>query len=110
MTLHVVELSGPELVGSEAFHETFSGAFGFPEFYGRNMNAWMDCMGSLRDPLANMTKVHISTSETLAILIHDFEAIRETAPEQWLDLIECAAFVNRGAINRGEAPLLALAF
>jgi len=26
------------------FHDVFADAFGFPDFYGRNMDAWVDCM------------------------------------------------------------------
>jgi hypothetical protein len=110
VTLLVVEVSGSELIGAAAFHDTFSRAFGFFEGYGRNMDAWIDCMGSLRDPDEYMTKLHVGATETLTILIHDYEALRDGAPRQWADLIECAAFVNRREIDCGEGPILALAF
>jgi RNAse (barnase) inhibitor barstar len=107
---HIVELSGTELVGEVAFHDTFFRIFGFLEGYGRNMDAWIDCMSYLRASDRHMTTLQIGASETLTLLIRDHVALRDRAPKQWLDLIECCAFVNRRAIDRDEGPILALAF
>jgi len=27
-----------------SFHDVFMHTLGFPDFYGRNMDAWIDCM------------------------------------------------------------------
>jgi hypothetical protein len=27
-----------------SFHDVFARSFGFPDYYGRNMDAWNDCM------------------------------------------------------------------
>jgi RNAse (barnase) inhibitor barstar len=34
----------------KSFHAEFRRVFGFPEFYGHNMDAWIDCMTSLDEP------------------------------------------------------------
>ena len=34
----------------DSFHTIFAEAFGFPGFYGRNMDAWIDCLTSLDTP------------------------------------------------------------
>ena len=39
-----------------SFHDVFTEIFGFPDFYCRNMDAWVDCMTSLDDPAAGMSK------------------------------------------------------
>ena len=41
-----------------SFHDEFARVFGFPSFYGRNMNAWIDCMTSLDEPEDGMTSIH----------------------------------------------------
>jgi Barstar (barnase inhibitor) len=110
VTPQVVELSGTELIGAAAFHETFSRVFGFLEGYGRNMDAWIDCMGYLRDPDIRMTKFYVGKHETLTLLIRDYETLRDGAPKQWAGLIECSAVVNRREIEAGHAPVLAMAF
>ncbi len=43
----VVRLHSADLMTFGEFHETFAREFGFPSFYGKNMNAWIDCMTSL---------------------------------------------------------------
>ena len=50
-----------------SFHHVFKQQFGFPEFYGSNMNAWIDCMSSLDDPEAGMSKVHVQKGGVLVI-------------------------------------------
>lgn len=42
-----------------SFHEEFAKAFGFPDFYGKNMNAWIDCMTYLDDPDAGMSTLTV---------------------------------------------------
>ena len=42
----------------DSFHGVFAEAFGFPDFYGRNMDAWIDCLTYLDDPAAGMSAVH----------------------------------------------------
>jgi len=37
----VITVDCESTVDSESFHSVFSEAFGFPGFYGRNMNAWI---------------------------------------------------------------------
>ncbi len=106
----IVDISGNELIGEAAFHDSFQRILGFFAGYGRNMNAWIDCMGYLREPSAKMTKLHVGASETLTIMVRDYEALRDGAPKQWADLIECTAIVNLREVENGEVPILALAF
>ena len=106
----VVEISGLELIGRDQFHDTFARLFGFPAYYGRNMDAWLDCMSCLRTPQEALSSLHVEEGKTLTLLIHDHESLRDSAPQQWNDLIECAAFANSRELKRGEGPILAFAF
>ena len=47
-----------ELTNWDSYHDAFAAAFGFPDFYGRNMNAWIDCLTSLDVPDDGLTTVH----------------------------------------------------
>ena len=38
----------------ESFHQCFREGFGFPAFYGNNMNAWIDCMSSLDETFSEV--------------------------------------------------------
>jgi hypothetical protein len=92
----------------DSFHSEFAKAFGFPDFYGRNMSAWIDCMTGLDDPDAGMTKVTVRKGEVLSLAIADAAPFKQRCPEQFAALLESAAFVNGRRVEQGEPPVLAL--
>ena len=94
--LTCVRMDGRKIASPDTFHDVFSHEFSFPHYYGRNMDAWIDCMSDLK----KFTAIHIV----------NYEYLKKTAPDQWLDLIECSAFVNWRNLDAGQPPLLALAF
>lgn len=94
----------------DSFHDVFAEAFGFPGFYGRNMNAWIDCMSYLDDPGAGMSAVHVPAGEALALRLEHADDFAVRCPEQYRALVECAEFVNQRCIDAGQGPLLTLVF
>ena len=44
---------------------SFNRTFAFPDFYGRNMDAWIDCMSSLDEPSAQLTGIHCERGKVL---------------------------------------------
>ena len=50
-----------------SFHCVFAEAFGFPDYYGHNMNAWIDCMTYLNDPSCVDTKVKANPGEVVVL-------------------------------------------
>ena len=92
------------------FHTAFATALGFPEFYGRNMNAWIDCMTSLDDPGAGMSKLHAPQNGIVLLKVLNAKAFAARCPEQYAALNECSAFVNWRRREQGGAPVLALSY
>ena len=81
---------------------------GFPNFYGKNMNAWIDCMSYLDDSSAGMTKFFVSPDEICLFEINSAEDFAKRLPEIFTELIVCTSAVNQRHKNR--SPLLAIAF
>ena len=103
----LVRIDGAELADWDSFHRVFAEAFGFPDFYGRNMNAWIDCMSSLESPDDGMTTVHGSASDPVVLQVDNADAV----PKELFDaLVECAGFVNLRRLEVGEPAILMLAF
>jgi hypothetical protein len=103
----LVRLDGAQLRDRDSFHSVFAAAFGFPGFYGRNMDAWIDCMTSLDAPEDGMTSVHGSASDPVVLQLDNSGAI----PKPLFDaLVECAAFVNWRRLEVGKPAILMLAF
>lgn len=59
------------------FHTKMKELFGFPDFYGRNYNAFIDCLSSLRFPEDRMTTVHIVKSECILLMIYNINSISD---------------------------------
>lgn len=94
----------------ESFHDVFACEFGFPDFYGRNMNAWIDCMTSLDSPDDGLSSVHAPNSGVLVLHLEGMRAFSVRCPEIARAIEECAAFVNWRRIEVGEPPVLALSY
>ena len=90
------------------FHAVFQEVFGFPEFYGRNMDAWNDCMTYLDDPDSGMSSVTVAKGGLVIIRVENASALKKRCPELYDALVECAAFVNYRRVDVGESPILAL--
>lgn len=106
----IVQIQADRIADWETFHTVFAEALGFPSSYGRNMNAWVDCLAHRDAPGDGMANVNVEVGEVLTLRIEGVTAFRSRCPEQYAALIECSAFVNWRRIDRGEAPYLVLAF
>ncbi len=106
----VVRIDGRQIKDWGTFHAVFAAAFGFPGFYGRNMDAWIDCMTHLDDPDAEMSTVHVPRGSVITIQIDHVQEFTARCPKQYASLIECSAFVNWRRVEQGEASVLALSF
>lgn len=53
-----VQIDCRRIKDESSLHDVFKETLGFSDFYGRNMDAWNDCMGDLDDPDTGMTKIH----------------------------------------------------
>jgi barstar (barnase inhibitor) len=108
MQTTVVTIPTDQIADWDSFHSVFQAVFGFPSFYGRNMNAWIDCLTYLDDPPSGMTSICIAPGQLVAIRIDDAPDFRRRCPEQYEALVECTAFVNYRRTDRGGQPVLTL--
>ncbi len=102
-----VSLDGHRIADWGSFHDECRKAFGFPDFYGRNMDAWIDCLSGLRDG-DDMTKFTLLPDEMVCIEVLHTDFLRRKAPEILEAVEECAAEVNERCIEHGQKPPLSL--
>jgi hypothetical protein len=108
MQTTVVTIPTDQITDWDSFHSVCKTAFGFPDFYGRNMNAWIDCMTYLDEPPSGMTNISVDVGDLVTLRIDDAPDFRRRCPEQYAALVECTAFVNYRRIEVGAKPILAL--
>ena len=102
-----IQLDGECINSWEAFHTECQRAFGFPDYYGRNMNAWVDCLSYLRDE-EGMTKFRLDSDEVLRIEILHASNLKQKTPEILEELTFCVEAINERYEDYGEKPALKL--
>src|SRR5262245_24250664 len=88
-----------------SFHDASRAAFGFPDFYGRNMDAWIDCLTDLDD---GMSRFSLPPTETLTIEVRGAHDFFVRCPEIAVALAECVSFVNFRNLETGAPARLIL--
>lgn len=106
-----IRLDAGKFLTWNTFHSYFHRKFGFPDFYGRNMNAWIDCISDL-DKRENgmVTNISIKKGQCVVFKIMNADALKSQAFEIYLALIESSAFINRRRKDAEELPLIFLSF
>ena len=99
-----------EITDWPSFHRVFSQIFGFPAFYGNNMDASIDCLSHLDEPEAAMTILHVGPGETLAIELGAVISFRTRCPDLFEALLDACAFVNWRRTREDGAALVALSY
>ncbi len=94
----------------ESFHNVFAGAFGFPRFYGRNLNAWIDCLSSLDAPEDGMTTIHAPPGGVLLLNPLHMRDLASRCPDTYAAIIKDTAFINFRKMELGQPPVLCLSF
>lgn len=89
------------------FHDASQIAFGFPDFYGRNNNAWIDCLSHL-DQDDGMSFFVLGKDEVLEVLLADYQQFSVKHPEVALGITQLFASVNARYSERGDFPRLCL--
>lgn len=105
MSRTVVELDGSAIANWDDFHAASRRAFGFPDFYGNNLSAWIDCMSGLRDD-DGMTRFLLAETDSLVIRLLHARTLEQHAAQVMQGLQAAVAEVNERCSDAGEPPLL----
>ena len=106
----IVQIDVNRITDWDSFHDVFAETFGFPKYYGRNMNAWIDCMTYLNDPEGSDSAFQCEKNKIVFLDLVGMHDLKKRNPEIYDALIESSAFVNYRRIDVGENPVLGLSF
>ena len=81
-----------------SFHRAFAEVFKFPDFYGANGDAWIDCMTYPGE----MTGIGLEDSDIITIRLLNSARLKARDPDLFLHIFELAAFVNFRRVDAGE--------
>lgn len=74
-------IKGKRLKNWKTFHSEFRKEMNFPNYYGGNMDDWIDCVGEI-------------TNQQTILQIENGKYLKENEPELFNAILECGAFVN----------------
>lgn len=90
----------------DEMHEALMKVFHFPDFYGKNVNALIDCWSSLRYPEDEMVGVTIDKDESLLL---EVKAMSRLNPIMMNHFVNAVEGVNERFIEEiGQEPLIIL--
>jgi len=105
MTRQTARLQTKNITDWDSFHSVFAETMGFPTFYGRNMNAWIDCLTYFDDGITRFT---IASGELFHLEVADTKDFSNRLPEIFQAFIEGVVIVNRRHLEESEPPILAV--
>ncbi len=105
----IVRIETDKIVDEASFHNTFKETFGFPNFYGNNMNAWIDCMSYLTVD-DGFTEFNLPADEILILKLTKTEDFNKRLPNLFAALIECSADVNNRYVESNENARISFVF
>lgn len=100
-----IEIDFSEVKSLDDMHQLLKNELGFPDFYGKNVNALIDCLTSLRYPEDNMIATTIEKNEVLEMKIKSLPMDSLLILNHFLIAIES---VNQRYLDRGETTPIAL--
>ena len=103
-----IKIDTTKITDWNSFHQVFKDALGFPDFYGRNMDAWVDCLSSLDED--GLCDIKLSGEEMLHLHITNTSDFQKRVPDLLDALIECTAFVNFRYLQTNHPARIALVF
>jgi RNAse (barnase) inhibitor barstar len=94
-----IRLSTDKINDWPSFHQVFAETMDFPSEYGRNLDAWVECMQQAATP-----------DELLVVELPDVEHFKARCPEQFVALLNRTVEVNAQYASAGREAAVALVF
>ena len=106
MKLKKLSVDFRQVQNLEEMHNALAKIFDFPDFYGKNVNALIDCWSSLRYPENGMVGVSIDKDESLLL---EVKAMSRLDPIMMNHFVNAVEGVNERSMEEwGQQPLILL--
>jgi hypothetical protein len=106
----IITLDCDRIQNRDDIHNQFNDALGFPSYYGRNMDALIDCLSDADAQTSGMCENAVELGQSITLVLSEYDDLKKRRPDLVDDILECIAFVNWRRIDIGEAPLFHIAF
>ena len=89
-------IDGTKIIDWKSFHDEFQTKLGFFEGYGRNLNAWIDCMTDMftNGEYESLTKFNLNEGDRFILKILNSEKWKNQSTETFNAFIDCCISAN----------------
>lgn len=105
----LIRIDARRLVDPAGLHAALGEAFGFSNGYGKNLDALVDCLTSLDNPKAALSRIQIFPGHMILIALENYDP-KDSSAAQVKTLTDVVAFVNWRRLEKGQPPVLAMAY
>jgi len=105
----LIRIDARGLRDAASLHGALGEAFGFAESYGKNLDALVDCLTSLDNPKAALSRIQIFPGHMILLALENYDP-KDKSAAQVKTLTDVVAFVNWRRLEKGEPPVLAMAY
>src|SRR5262249_53811086 len=106
----LIRIDARKLTDAAGLHAALGEAFGFAPDYGKNLDALVDCLTHLDDPKACLSRVQVLPGQLALLVIEHTQGMSKQAAAQVKALADAVAFVNWRRLEKGQPPVLAVAY
>ena len=94
-------IEGNNIKDWESFHDEFQNKMGFFDGYGRNTNAWIDCMTDMftNGEYQSLTKFNLKDGDRFTLTIANAEDWKKRSPETFDAFIDYCIWSNNETTN-----------
>ena len=95
--VYTQEVDGANICCWETFHNEFQEKMGFFSGYGRNLDAWNDCMRDMytNEEHKSLTKFNLKDGDKFVLRVVNSKKWQESSPETYAAFLECTNFCNK---------------
>lgn len=105
----LIRIDARRLTDTASLHGALSEAFGFAESYGKNLDALVDCLTGLDNPKTALSRIQVFPGQTILLALDHYDS-KDKSAAQVKTLTDVVAFVNWRRLEKGQPPVLAMAY
>ena len=99
--IHSETIDGAKIHDWDSFHDEFQQRMGFFEGYGRNLDAWIDCMSDMytNGEYKSLTRFDLDDGDAFLLRIENAGAWKQNDPDSFNSFIEMSLKCNSDKTN-----------
>ena len=106
----IVRIDARKLKDSASLHAALNDGFGFAAGSGKNLDALVDCLTHLDDARSGLSRVQVFPGQVALLVLEHVGETGTAEAAQVKSLTDVVAFVNWRRLEKGQPPVLALAY